>query len=986
MHARRTGFLLLAPCSWLLAPHSSDPSYQNVPPFAQTVLLWTAYGGYVPGRRGIGSRPKMRMFSKIFQTALGLSLLGQHDGNERGRTVNARIRRGNSPPVRAERGRTRVHRAAFYAAALAALISTCAARAGDALDIVARQIAVFDAPPRNVPTGNMPDGPLLGNGDLGAALAGPPEDQRFYIGKNDFWRRSDTSPETVGMVSLSIPDLKDASYRQEQDMANAEARGTFSKGDRTVRTRSWVDANENLLVTQLQCAGAAVDISLRQGIGEQPGAGSVVVDNIAPVNIGREQLGGGRWYFDGNIDDLRIEGRALSSDEIRARMEKAASHDQSEHFDGKSIFERLTEPAMTKAVSVSGWIRIDSASPEANFIVSKGEWNQAYSLGLSSGCLRWSVNGTFVQTKQPLELHKWLHVAGTFDGLQMLAYINGEVEAALYQSGSGKADPTRGMLWFTRDADSMPGSREVAVVSRILGGNTHLDVGGGLSVTLPPREPLTVVTAVLSDLDSKDSLAAATRRVESLQPADIDKLSVQHRAWWASFWSRSFIEIPDKEIEKRWYAATYFMGSCSRPGKVAPGIWGCWVTTDHPWWHGDYHLNYNFEAPFYGVYSGNHSDLSLPFCEAILDSMPNGRAIAKSRGWKGIHLPVSIGPWGLLPEGPGSDWGQRSDAALAALNFIWEYQYTQNTDFLRTSAYPYLRDVADFWEDYLKFENGRYVIYNDSIHEGSGPNFNPLLSLALVRALFHNLIPMSKDLGIDAERRAKWQDICDKISAFPTQEMGGKTVFRYSEKGTAWWGGNTVGVYHIFPAGAIGLDSDPKLLEISRNTIDAMNRWADDNGFSNWYTACARVGYDPKIILARLHDQCDKHSLPNLMLYYSGGGIESCGGFLAINEMLLQSCDGVIRFFPDWPKEQNARFGTLRAVGAFLVSAELRDGVIGGVKIVSEKGRDCTIVNPWPGKSVRVIRNGKSAESSSGERFTLKTAATETLELVRAGL
>ena len=60
-----------------------------------------------------------------------------------------------------------------------------------------------------------------------------------------------------------MPGLQGASYRQEQDMANAEVRGTFTKGGATIRTRSWVDANENLLVTALQCAGSQpVEVSL----------------------------------------------------------------------------------------------------------------------------------------------------------------------------------------------------------------------------------------------------------------------------------------------------------------------------------------------------------------------------------------------------------------------------------------------------------------------------------------------------------------------------------------------------------------------------------------------------------------------------------------------------------------------------------------------------------------------------------------------------
>ena len=67
----------------------------------------------------------------------------------------------------------------------------------------------------------------------------------------------------------------------------------------------------------------------------------------------------------------------------------------------------------------------------------------------------------------------------------------------------------------------------------------------------------------------------------------------------------------------------------------------------------------------------------------------------------------------------------------------------------------------------------------------------------------------------------------------------------------------------------------------------------------------------------------------------------------------------------------------MRAVGAFLVSAEMKNGVVTGVKIVSEKGRDCTVVNPWPGKTVKVA----GRETLSGDRFTFKTGLGETVTL-----
>ena len=148
------------------------------------------------------------------------------------------------------------------------------------------------------------------------------------------------------------------------------------------------------------------------------------------------------------------------------------------------------------------------------------------------------------------------------------------------------------------------------------------------------------------------------------------------------------------------------MGSCSRPGKVAPGLWGNWLTTDNPNWHGDFHLNYNFQAPFYMVYSANHADLSLPFYQAIAEcDGPRARDGASGTAGRACISRVCIGPWGLFPDNPdGWIWGQRSNAAYAALNFIWYWQYTQDQDGSRQTGYPYLREVAEFWEDYLKLE------------------------------------------------------------------------------------------------------------------------------------------------------------------------------------------------------------------------------------------------------------------------------------------
>ena len=54
----------------------------------------------------------------------------------------------------------------------------------------------------------------------------------------------------------------------------------------------------------------------------------------------------------------------------------------------------------------------------------------------------------------------------------------------------------------------------------------------------------------------------------------------------------------------------------------------------------------------------------------------------------------------------------------------------------------------------------------------------------------------------------------------------------------------------------------------------------------------------------------------------------------AVNAMLLQSHEGFLRLFPCWHHSE-AKFVTIRAAGAFLVSAEKKAGVCQPISILS---------------------------------------------------
>ena len=81
------------------------------------------------------------------------------------------------------------------------------------------------------------------------------------------------------------------------------------------------------------------------------------------------------------------------------------------------------------------------------------------------------------------------------------------------------------------------------------------------------------------------------------------------------------------------------------------------------------------------------------------------------------------------------------------------------------------------------------------------------------------------------------------------------------------------------------------------------------------------------------------------------------------------------------PADLDARFAGLRARGAFLVAAQQTAGKVPCVTITSEKGRDCTVLNPWPTSPVKLTRSATPAETVSGKRFTFKTKPQEQILL-----
>jgi hypothetical protein len=529
---------------------------------------------------------------------------------------------------------------------------------------------------------------------------------------------------------------------------------------------------------------------------------------------------------------------------------------------------------------------------------------------------------------------------------------------------------------------------QTAYIVVAIGGGGRTYNGNGLLIAENPDSQATDILSKVSD------------------EADIKALLSSHREWWKRYWTASYLRLDVSDhrlntIMKFYYAAQYVLACNIRTGKVAPGLYGLWHTTDNPSWSSDYHLNYNFISTFYGVNSSNRPEQSLPAIDAILQYLPQGKTNASSvaelrkiyesfvntKIQKGsidaqngipdaILYPVALGPWGMnIDHGY---YRQTLDATFSAHPLIAYYHYTQNEDFLRDTLYDYLKLCVAFFEKWLELENERYVLYA-GFNEGSW-SMNPAVELAMLKNVLSNLISAAQLLNRDADKLPFWQDLLRKLPRQPIATYQGKTVYTLAEK--EWknnlfeamtdpipWDGNILPMEQVFPGEQLGHFSQEAYLNIAKNTIDVFatkGAWTQMNNFPKIYNIAANVRYPIETIIDNFVNTITRQMQANLTIDDETHGVEKSGAVEAVNTMMLLSNQGIIKVFPSWsPINRDAKFVRLRQKGAFLLSSEYsaQENEVLYIDLQSEAGKSATIASPW-GKNKPEIKDetGKSID------------------------
>jgi len=582
-----------------------------------------------------------------------------------------------------------------------------------------------------------------------------------------------------------------------------------------------------------------------------------------------------------------------------------------------------------------------------------------------------------------------------------------------------------GVLWVTRENNltgKMDYKAKAAIASHILGIKFENLASSSRSATaqfqLVPGTPVWIVTTVESDArigpDGPSVIQLsdrASQRASAITKLHIKSLEQEHLDWWKRFWLRSYIEVHDKALEDYYYGSLYVLGSSSRPGKLPPSLWSNFLTTDNAAWGGRSFMNYNEEAPFYGVFSSNRPELAEPYNRMVLAQMPWQKNRTAAAGYKGVSFQRTFSPSTVVGEPPqpqpiaqAKDWkklpsDQKSNATFSLLPLIQYYEYTQDRVFLKTKLYPAMRELDEFWRDFaVRSPDGKtWVFEHSSAHEG-GDDVNPNLDIGFAQRIEKELLETSQLLNVDANMRSVWQSFLDQLSPYPTGIVNNKAVYyiaasvknEIKNQGLFEPGDQPINLEGtVFPGENLAIGGDPEQLKIALNSMLEMNSWGvtrggnTNNGFCKIFPIAARIGWPAEDLVAKFKAAILHQWRPsNLTVFQGGGGIETAGSIEALNSMLLQHEGGVLRVFPDWPTKMDASFTRLRAKGAFLVSSEQRQGLVTKIEIYSEKRGALEIQSPWEDRPVRVAGIASLLKPNSQGRLSLVTDAGKTYRLV----
>ncbi|MFE4059229.1 glycoside hydrolase N-terminal domain-containing protein [Streptomyces sp. NPDC059096] len=224
----------------------------------------------------------------------------------------------------------------------------------------------------------------------------------------------------------------------------------------------------------------------------------------------------------------------------------------------------------------------------------------------------------------------------------------------------------------------------------------------------------------------------------------------------------------DRALETLYFQyGRYLLIASSRPGSLPANLQGVWNNTTSPPWSADYHVNINLQMNYWLAEVTNLAETTAPY-DRYVESLraPGRRSARRLFGTPGWVVHNETNPYGFtgVHDWPTAFWFPEA-AGWLSRQLYDHYRFSGSTHYLRATAYPVMKEAAEFWLANLRTDprDGALVVTPSYSPEHGDFTAGAAMSQQIVHDLLTNTLEAATTLGDTPAFRTRLQDTLERL-------------------------------------------------------------------------------------------------------------------------------------------------------------------------------------------------------------------------------